>query len=379
MAADRSPKAPRRPTISDVARRAGVSTGTVSRYLNGGHWVSAESTRSITRAIRETGYVANSTARQLRTGRSGTVAFIVDEPPARFFEDPNFEALVIEVGQALAARDQTMVLLLAGDEESAQRAETFLRTSGVDGAVTASAQPGHHLFERIQAAGIPLVNVGSPTDPGDHIAFVAADDREGSRLMAEHLLEQGARQLAVIAGPEHTPGGTLRLRAFNDAVDAARREGAARPAGETQPEGAARPEGESSAEGETQREGGPPRVVAVQHGDFTADSGRDAARAILEEHPRVDAIFAANDRMARGAIEVLRAAGREIPGDVLVGGFDDSAGAGTEEPRLTTVRQDFRRIAAELVDALGKQLDGGVRANVVVPVQLVVRDSTVRR
>lgn len=348
MAGGRAEKPMRRPTISDVARRAGVSTGTVSRYLNGGHWVSAESSKAVNRAIRETGYVANSTARQLRTGRSGTVAFIVDEPPARFFEDPNFEALVIEVGQALAARDQTMVLLLAGDEDSAQRAETFLRTSGVDGAVTASAQPEHHLFERIQAANIPLVNVGSPAGLEDRIAFVAADDRDGARLMAEHLLAQGAREFAVIAGPEHTPGGTLRPGAFVDAIESATVPGAA------------------------------PRVVAVQHGDYSAASGQDAAAAILAEHPGIDALFAANDRMARGAIDALRAAGRMVPGDVLVGGFDDSAGAATDEPQLTTVRQDFRRIAEELVDALGKQIDAGVRTNVIVPVQLVVRDSTIR-
>lgn len=344
--AEAQPKPARRPTISDVARRAGVSTGTVSRYLNGGRWVSAESTKAITRAIRETGYVANSTARRLRTGRSGTVAFVVDEPPARFFEDPNFEALVIEVGQALAARDQTMVLLLAGDEDSAKRAEMFLRTSGVDGAVTASAQPEHQLFERIQAANIPLVNVGSPAGVDDRIAFVAADDREGARLMAEHLLERGARELAVIAGPEHTPGGILRPAAFVEAVEA-------------------------SAASDLV-----PRVVAVEHGDYTTASGREAATAILRAHPRVDAFFAANDRMARGVIEALHARGRTVPGDVLVGGFDDSVGAESDAPRLTTVRQDFRRIAEELVDALGKQIDGGVRTNVVVPVQLVVREST---
>lgn len=349
MAEAQPDKPARRPTISDVARRAGVSTGTVSRYLNGGRWVSAEATRAITRAIRETGYVANSTARRLRTGRSGTVAFVVDEPPARFFEDPNFEALVIEVGQALAARDQTMVLLLAGDEDSAKRAETFLRTSGVDGAVTASAQPEHQLFERIQAASIPLVNVGSPAGLEDRIAFVAADDREGARLMAEHLLERGARELAVIAGPGHTPGGILRPGAFVDAVEASEAFAASSPA---------------------------PRVVAVEHGDYTAASGREAATAILRAHPQVDAIFAANDRMARGAIEALQEQGRTVPDDVLVGGFDDSVGAEADVPRLTTVRQDFRRIAEELVDALGKQIDGGVRTNVVVPVQLVVREST---
>ena len=348
MAAARSDRAPRRPTISDVARRAGVSTGTVSRYLNGGHWVSAESSKLITRAIRETGYVANSTARQLRTGRSGTVAFVVDEAPARFFEDPNFEALVVAVGDALAARDRSMVLLLAGEAQGAARAETFLVTSGVDGAVTASAHPEHQLFERIQAAGIPLVNVGSPTGLEDRIAFVAADEREGARLMAEHLIAQGARRIAVIAGPAHSPGGTLRPDAFTAAVDASASEGAA------------------------------PVVIGLRHGDYTVESGRAAARTLLAEHPEIDGIFAANDQMARGAIDALREDGRSVPEDVLVGGFDDSAFAGTEVPLLTTVRQDFGRIAEELVDALDKQIDAGVRTNVIVPVQLVVRDSTVR-
>lgn len=345
MPAARSDRTPKRPTISEVARRAGVSTGTVSRYLNGGHWVSPVSSKAIARAIRETGYVANSTARRLRTGRSGTIAFVIDEPPARFFEDPNFEPLVVEVGEALAAHDRSLVLLLAGDEASAKRAEAFLLTSGVDGAVTASAQPAHLLFERIQAAGIPLVNVGSPAGREDGIAFVAADDREGARLMAAHLVERGARELAVIAGPVHSPGGTLRPDAFSEAVRA------------------------TGAEDEV-------RVVAVRHGDYSVVSGREVATELLSEHPGIDAIFAANDRMARGAIEAIRERGRAVPDDVLVGGFDDSAGADTEDPTLTTVHQDFGRIAQELVDALGKQIDGGVRANVTVPVHLVVREST---
>lgn len=367
MATPRPSGSGKRPTITEVARRAGVSTGTVSRHLNGGHWVSPDSAKAIARAIRETGYVANSTARRLRTGRSGTVAFVIDEPPASFFEDPTFESLVIEVGQALAARDQSMVLLLAGDEDSAKRAENFLLTSGVDGAVTASAQPQHHLFERIQAAGIPLVNVGSPAGLEDRVAFVAADDREGARMMARHLLERGARRLAVIAGPAHTPGGSLRPEAFADAVRDAGRTGGAG--------GTSAADGPEGADGSV-AEGAAARIVTVRHGDYSERSGEDCAAEILAEHPDVEAIFAANDRMARGAIAALRAAGRAVPEDVLVGGFDDSAGAVAEDPPLTTVRQDFRRIAVELVDALGKQIDGGVRANVVVPVQLVVRDST---
>jgi len=344
VAEPRSGRTTKRPTISEVARRAGVSTGTVSRYLNGGHWVSPEASKAVTRAIRETGYVANATARKLRTGRSGTIAFVVDESPARFFEDPNFEALVVEVGAALAARDQTMVVLLAGDEASANRAEAFLQTSGVDGAVTASAQPGHHLFERILSAGIPLVNVGSPSGYENRIAYVAADDREGGRLMAEHLLERGARRFGVIAGPEHSPGGILRPEAFDEAISAAAGDGA--------------------------------EVLAVRHGDYSTTKGREITRELLATHPDLDGIFAANDRMARGAIQALRESGRSVPEDVLVGGFDDSAGADGEDPPLTTIRQDFTRIAVELVDALAKQIDGGVRTNVTVPVHLVVREST---
>src|SRR5699024_8073722 len=202
------------------------------------------------------------------------------------------------------------------------------------------AHPEHQLFERIQAAGIPLVNVGSPTGLEDRIAFVAADEREGARLMAEHLIAQGARRIAVLAGPAHSPGGTLRPDAFTAAVDASASEGAA------------------------------PVVIGLRHGDYTVESGRAAARTLLAEHPEIDGIFAANDQMARGAIDALREDGRSVPEDVLVGGFDDSAFAGTEVPLLTTVRQDFGRIAEELVDALDKQIDAGVRTNVIVPVQL---------
>ncbi|MGY5764697.1 LacI family DNA-binding transcriptional regulator [Brachybacterium sp. DNPG3] len=338
-------RAGKRPTISEVAQRAGVSTGTVSRYLNGGRWVSPESSRAVARAIRETGYVASSTARSLRTGRTGTVAFVIDESPARFFEDPNFEALVEKVGEALAARDRTLVLLLAGDSSGADRAEAFLRTSSVDGAVTASAQPEHRLVERILDAGIPLVNIGAPAGIDDRVSYVAADDSAGGRAMAEHLLARGARHLAVIAGPAHTPGGLLRPQSFGAAIEEAGRDA---------------------------------ELVAVRHGDYSRESGRRLAAELLAEHPEIDGIFAGNDRMARGVIAAVRESGRTVPGDVLVGGFDDSPADPADELALTTIRQDFDRIAAELVDVLDKQAAAGVRTAAVVPVELVARASTDR-
>src|SRR5690625_6742235 len=100
MARSRRTKA----TIADVAEAAGVSRGTVSRYLNGGHWVSESSAEAVRTAIEKTGYVASPTARQLRTGRRGTVAFLVGEEPADFYGAPTFESLVASVSDALAAR-----------------------------------------------------------------------------------------------------------------------------------------------------------------------------------------------------------------------------------------------------------------------------------
>lgn len=335
----------RRPTISEVARRAGVSTGTVSRYLNGGRWVSAESSAAVARAIRETGYVASSTARSLRTGRSGTVAFVIDESPARFFEDPNFEALVVKVGAVLAERGRTLVLLLAGDASGAERAEAFVSTSSVDGAVTVSARPEHGLVERLLDAGIPLVNIGAPAGLDDRVSYVAADDSAGGRAMAEHLLARGARRLAVVAGPADSPGGLLRPQAFRAAIEAAG------------------PEADA-------------RVVAVVHGDYTQESGRLLGARLLKEHPGIDAVFAGSDRMARGVIAAVQESGRTVPDDILVGGFDDSVGADVEEPTLTTIRQDFDRIAVEVVDVLDKQAASGVRTAAVVPVELVERQST---
>src|SRR5690625_6592602 len=122
MARSRRTKA----TIADVAEAAGVSRGTVSRYLNGGHWVSESSAEAVRTAIEKTGYYASPTARQLRTGRSGTVAFLVDEEPAAFFGDPTFECLVAGVSAALAARGMSMVVLLLGYVAQVRGAVEFL-------------------------------------------------------------------------------------------------------------------------------------------------------------------------------------------------------------------------------------------------------------
>lgn len=336
------PNAHRRATIADVARAAGVSRGTVSRYLNGGHWVSPEAQQAVRKAIKDTGYVASATARQLRTGRSRTVAFLVDEEPAIFFADPNFEVLVAAVSDELAARNLSMVVLLAGSEEHADRAVDFLRSGAVAGVVTASAHARYHTLEKIVDAGVPVVNCGFPRTMADRISYVMADEVMGGTLLGEHLVASGATRIGVVAGPEDSPGGTLRLDAFREAV------------GECLP------------------------PYNIRFGDYTRASGRSLTADLLDDDPAIDCIFAASDVMAAGALEELRGRGRAVPDEVLLAGFDDSVAARQTSPKLTTVRQPFDVISRQLVDVLMREVDDGVRAAITVPVELVVRESTRR-
>lgn len=332
----------RKATIADVAEAAGVSRGTVSRYLNGGRWVSEEARAAVGAAIERTGYVASSTARQLRTGRSGTVAFLVDEQPAAFFGDPTFEALVASVSDALAVQDMSMVVLLAGSADQARRAVEFLHGGPVAGVVTASIHPTHGTLEKIVDLGIPVVNCGYPRSHTERVSYVMGDEAMGGRLSAEHLLEHGAARLGVIAGPEDTPGGTLRLDAFREAAGSALLE------------------------------------ENVRFGDYTRESGRALAAELLGADPSIDAIFAASDMMAAGVLDAVAQLGLVVPGDVMVSGFDDASIALEVTPPLTTVRQPFDRISIELVSVLMREISDGYRSAVTVPVELVERASTER-
>jgi DNA-binding LacI/PurR family transcriptional regulator len=187
--------------------------------------------------------------------------------------------------------------------------------------------------------GIPTIACGEPLGYEDSIGWVSADDRGGARRMTEHLLSRGRTRIATITGPQDTPGGVQRLRGFREALGDAH----------------------------------DPTLVA--HGDYTRAGGQAAMRELLDRRPDLDAVFVASDLMAAGALVALREAGRSVPGDVAVGGFDDSGLAATLEPALTTMRQPFERIAAEMVRLLLEVVDGAEPARITLPTTLVERAS----
>jgi DNA-binding LacI/PurR family transcriptional regulator len=332
----------RPPTIHDVAREAGISRGTVSRVLQGGHNVSPEALKAVQAAIKKTGYVVNRHARSLVTQRSDSVAFLLTEPQHRFFEDPNFGMLLRGCTAALAQHDIPLLLMIAGTDEERRRIGRYVTSGHVDGVLLVSSHSGNPMVELLHEAGMPVVACGKPLGQVTATPYVAADDREGARLMVRHLVGQGRRRVATITGPLDTPGGVDRLSGYR----------------------------------ETLAESGLPDDPAlVEKADYSRAGGREAMRRLLERAPGLDAVFVASDLMADGALATLEEAGRRVPEDVAVGGFDDSTIAPPPPPPLTTVRQPWDRISAEMVRVLLAVIGGEPPSSVILPTELVTRAS----
>lgn len=327
-------------TIHDVARLAGVSRATVSRYLNGRHWVSEESAARVRDAIEKTHYVANTHARALVTGRAGSVAFLLGEPQHLLFEDPNFATLLRAVADELGKRGVSFLLMTTDDRDEERRNLAYLKAGHVDGVIqVAWHQDSSSLISALVEAGIPTVVAEQPADETLPVGYVHVEDYGSARKACDYLLSRGATLPAMIAGPSGPSGTRDRIRGFLDSCGA-----------------------DADA-----------RIV---HGDYSADSGQRAMEELLDAHPNVDAVFVSSDAMAVGAMKTLRARGIRVPDDMQVVGFDDSSAATLADPPLTTVRQPFDEIGQHLVDLLMRLIDGEKPIGVTLPCELVVRGTT---
>jgi len=329
-----------RPTLEEVARRAGVSRATVSRVVNGSTTVAPPIQEAVRRAVRELGYVPNLAARTLVTQRTDSIALVLPETATRVFsDDPLFPGIVRGVSQELEAADRQLVLMMAGSAASHDRIERYAMGRHVDGVMFASMHGMDPLPGALARIGMPAVCSGRPLGrPG--VPYVDIDHISGVTSAVRHLLDSGRRRIATIAGPQDMVAGIERLAGYRQALR------------------------------ESQRRS----IVAV--GDFTRESGAAAMRHLLEDDPALDAVFVASDLMADGALRTLREAGRRVPDDVAVIGFDDADFARYTDPPLTTVRQPIIEIGREMVRLLLRLADGEpVEDALILPTHLVLRDS----
>ncbi|MFJ4776821.1 LacI family DNA-binding transcriptional regulator [Streptomyces sp. NPDC088762] len=334
-----------RPTLEAVAERAGVSRATASRVVNGGDGVRAHLADKVREAVRDLGYVPNPAARTLVTRRTDAVAVIIAEPEVRVFSDPFFSRQVRGISKELTAHDTQLVLLLAEDRGDYDRIGRYLAGGHVDGALAFSLHTDDPLPAITRRLGMPTVYGGRPgwTTPGEAegVTYVDADNRGGARAAVRYLLERGRERIAHIAGPLDQTSAADRLSGYRDVLPAA-------------------------------------DPALVVEGDFTVAGGARAMAELLGRGDGVDAVFAANDLMATGALRVLREAGRAVPADVAVVGFDDAEPvAECADPPLTTVRQDIegmgRLMARLLLHTLSGDGDGGTTAGPVITATELVR------
>ncbi len=307
-----------RPTLEDVARLAGVSRSTVSRVINRQPGVAPAHRRLVQEAITELDYRPHLGARALASGRADTLDLVIlDDDPDALSANPHYARVIAGVVKALAGKDVRLEIRLNGTVGSGF------------GAVLVNVRP--ELAAQLRRGYGWVVSMGRSAS---RVSSIEPDNADGGRLAVDHLYRAGRRRIAVIGGPESNPC----------AVD--RSEGGLRAIREAGLEPLAVP------------------------GDFTMATAERVTRRLIVEHPDVDAVFAACDLTAAGAVRALTASGRRVPGDVAVVGFDDGVVAASAG--LTSVRQTVEEnaaLAARMV--LAREC-----RRVTVPVSLTVRESS---
>jgi DNA-binding LacI/PurR family transcriptional regulator len=329
-----------RPVMDDVARLAGVSKQTVSRVINDNPAVRPETRETVLAAMRSLGYRPSRSARSLASGRTRMLGVIS-------FDAARFGPASILTAINSAAQDAgylvSSIALDTADRDTVVRAADRLSAEGADGVIAIA--PQRRVGRALAEAQLPTPVVVLENDLGDSTSLIAADSMNGARLATEHLLRLGHGTVRHIAGPAGWTSADVRLAGWRATLRAA----------------------------------GAPATEPL-FGDWSADSGYDLGRR-LARRPEVTAVFAANDQTALGVLRAFHEAGRPVPEEVSVVGYDDIPEAAHLLPPLTTVRTDFAEIGTRSLRLLLNRLEGAdargsTPVDPVVPVELVVRRST---
>ena len=328
-------------TIRDVAKLAQVSVSTVSLVLSQPHRVSASTRERVQQAVEQLQYRPNGTARDLRVRKTNTIAILLHNLSGPFYSE--LTRGVEEVGDALG-----LTTIAAGCSANHDQGSLRLLHEGrVDGAIVLDPTISSHDLLRYARSSLPVVVLDrrlSGDLRSDYITAVAADHESGGYLAGRHLLDQGYRRFAFIAGPVDSEDSRLRqlgfFRALQDAlIDT--------------------------------------MTIPVVHSDFTERGGTRAMAALLSQGWSAEAIFVANDEMAIGALQVLEDRHLSVPGDVAVMGFDDIRLARYIMPPLSTIHQPMYELGVAAMKQLQRALSGKTHIPAeVLPVTLVVRAST---
>ncbi|GGJ65739.1 LacI family DNA-binding transcriptional regulator [Streptomyces brasiliensis] len=332
----------RRPTISDVASRAGVSKGAVSRTFNGGKGISAGTMARIRAAAAELNWTPSSAARAVGGGPAKAVGMVLRRPAELLELDPFFPAFLAGVESALTSVGYAAVLRFVSDTATERACyEQLIGERRVDGFLLTDLRHRDPRFEWLSRLEARVVVAGSP-GRGCTFPWVSTGGADKIRDLTRHLIAQGHRTIAHVAGPPTLRHARRRRQLWEETL------------------------------AEAGLEPGP-----VVTGDFTAEGGARATHELLDGSPRPTAVFYANDLMAIAGLSVIAERGIRVPDDMAVAGFDDIVLSSYVTPALTTVRCDYRRMGQIATQTLLAQLrNEGVPQQITIGGELRLRRST---
>ncbi len=328
-------------TLEELAKQAGVSRSTVSRVINNHPNVDPDTRAKVLAIAEKLNYQPNLAARGLAAGRTRVLGLVIPMGVAALFSDPYFPILIQGIASACNAHDHSVMLWLAEPEYERRTIHQILQSGLIDGVIVSSMLGNDPLVKALAEHKKPFVLVGRhPTDT--RVSYVDVDNLDAVREAVAFMLRLGYQRIATITGPQDMTVGVDRLEGYRAAL---RGRGIL-------------PD---------------PRLIA--QADFTEQGGYTAMQRLLPLEP--DAVFAASDTMAMGAIRALRETGKRVPEDIGLIGFDDLPSAARHDPPLTTVRQPVTRLGATAVEMLIdliQEPDPRPR-RVVLPTELVIRGS----
>ncbi|SHH96472.1 LacI family DNA-binding transcriptional regulator [Streptomyces sp. 3214.6] len=327
-----------RPVMDDVAKLAGVSKQTVSRVLNDNPAVRAETREAVQAAMRTLGYRPSSSARSLASGRTRMLG-VISFDAARY--GPASTLTAINAAAQEAGYLVSSIALDTADKDTVVRAADRLSAEGADGVIAIA--PQLWVARALAEAHLDTPLVVMDNDLGDGTPMVTSDARTGARKATQHLLSLGHPTVHHLAGPTGWTSADRRAESWRATLQAAGAE-----------------------------------IPTPLFGDWSADSGYDLGRNLAKD-ATLTAVFVSNDQMALGVLRALHEAGRRVPEDVSVVGYDDIPEAAHFLPPLTTIRTDFKDIGTISLHTLLNHIDTPsppAPPLTLVPVALHIRHST---
>jgi len=330
-------------TLEDIAKISGFSRSTVSRVVNRDRRVSSATREHVLEIIEDYNFYPNLAARGLASGHTNVLGVIIPAGVPSLFTDPYFPILLQGVSNACNKQDYSVMLSLSDAEFEKRLVGRVIQNHLVDGVIVASTLLGDPIQTTLTNSDLPFVIIGR--QPNLIANVIDVDNKQGVRRATEYLIEQGYTRIATITGPLNQMAGLDRLDGYKSALLGA---------------------------------GMTVDANLITEGNFTEVGGYLGMQTLLPFHP--DAVFAASDVTAMGAMRYLNEVGLRVPADLGLVGFDDIPASSTLTPPLTTVRQPIQGMGEAAANLLIEAIESGSKEHhcITLPTELVVRNSTAR-